>query len=80
MAQQAGIQQASGPLEDLQKGVTSLAEMFGGQVRAARRGAGLAAGPGPRRCGHARAVCRALGPPPVFCRLRSSERAASLLP
>lgn len=32
LAQQAGVQQAAAPLEDLSKGVAGLADMFGGQV------------------------------------------------
>jgi len=44
LAQQAGIQQASQPLEDLSKGVNSLAEMLGGQVGGVRGLGGWAGG------------------------------------
>jgi hypothetical protein len=35
MAGQMGVTQATGPLSDISKGVTSMASMLGGQVRCA---------------------------------------------
>lgn len=41
MASQMGVSQATGPLGDLSKGVSSMANMLGAQVRATCRGWGM---------------------------------------